>query len=103
MFHKRESAQELRNEVSQLRGDVDNLVGTMGRLVGGAMGSVRDTARSTFAAGGPADELYDVALEQGKRTARAAGQAVSEHPFLTAGIALGVGLLIGTVIARSRR
>jgi ElaB/YqjD/DUF883 family membrane-anchored ribosome-binding protein len=98
---KRETPRELRTEVSQLRGDVDNLVGAVSRLADSAFGSVRESARNLSSSSGR-EELYDAALEQGRRTARAAGQAVSDHPFMTAGVALGLGVLIGAVLLRRR-
>ncbi|MGO8930613.1 MAG: glycine zipper domain-containing protein [Limisphaerales bacterium] len=35
--------------------------------------------------------------------AKASDKAVREHPYQAAGIAFGVGILIGVVVARSRR
>jgi ElaB/YqjD/DUF883 family membrane-anchored ribosome-binding protein len=44
--------------------------------------------------------LEDSAIDNAKRAARATDQAVHEHPYTAMGIAAGVGLLIGMLIAR---
>ena len=41
--------------------------------------------------------------EQTVAAAKAADEAVREHPYQAIGIAFGVGLLIGVLVARSRR
>lgn len=51
-------------------------------------------ARSELAA------LEDVAAYKVRRAARAADTAVHDHPYATAGLAAGVGILIGMLISR---
>ena len=46
------------------------------------------------------DELQDKAAYNAKRAARATDEAVHEHPYAAMGIAAGVGLLLGMLIAR---
>jgi len=41
--------------------------------------------------------------EQTVAAAKASDKAVREHPYQAIGIALGVGVLIGVLVARSRR
>ena len=41
--------------------------------------------------------------EQTVAAAKASDKAVREHPYQAVGIAFGVGLLIGVLVARSRR
>ena len=41
--------------------------------------------------------------EQTAAAARASDKAVREHPYQAVGIAFGVGVLIGVLVARSRR
>lgn len=42
----------------------------------------------------------DEAIAKAKRAAKATDQAVHEHPYAAMGIAAGVGLLIGLLVAR---
>jgi ElaB/YqjD/DUF883 family membrane-anchored ribosome-binding protein len=44
--------------------------------------------------------LEESAIDNAKRAARATDQAVHDHPYTAMGIAAGVGLLIGMLIAR---
>lgn len=44
--------------------------------------------------------LEDEALYRGRRAARKADHAVHEHPYVAIGVAAGVGLLLGLLIAR---
>lgn len=44
--------------------------------------------------------LEDEALYRGRRAARKADHAVHEHPYVAIGVAAGVGLLVGLLIAR---
>lgn len=45
-------------------------------------------------------ELEETALRNAKRAARATDHAVHEHPYTAMGLAAGVGLLVGLLIAR---
>jgi ElaB/YqjD/DUF883 family membrane-anchored ribosome-binding protein len=45
-------------------------------------------------------ELEDSAIYNARRAARAADHAVHEHPYTAMGIAAGVGVLVGMLIAR---
>jgi ElaB/YqjD/DUF883 family membrane-anchored ribosome-binding protein len=50
-----------------------------------------------------AKEVGNRLKEQTVAAAKAADEVVREHPYQAVGIALGVGLLIGVLLARSRR
>ncbi|MCD2344239.1 DUF883 family protein [Ideonella azotifigens] len=45
-------------------------------------------------------DLEDSALRKARRAVRATDRAVQDHPYTTAGLLAGVGLLIGVLIAR---
>ena len=50
-----------------------------------------------------AKEVCQRLQDQTAAAARATDRAVREHPYQSIGVAFGVGLLIGVLIARSRR
>ncbi len=52
------------------------------------------------AAGAKAQELQAAAIESGKEAAKSTDEFVHEHPWKAVGIAAGVGLLVGLLIAR---
>ncbi len=47
-----------------------------------------------------AQEFQEVALEKGKEAAQATDEFVHEHPWKAVGIAAGIGLVVGLLIAR---
>lgn len=49
-----------------------------------------------------AKEVCERLQTQTADAARAAGKAIREHPYQAAGIAFGVGVLIGVLVVRSR-
>jgi ElaB/YqjD/DUF883 family membrane-anchored ribosome-binding protein len=50
-----------------------------------------------------AKEVCERLQNQTTAAAKAADKAVREHPYQAAGIAFGVGVLIGVLVMRSRR
>ncbi|HEX5685130.1 MAG TPA: DUF883 domain-containing protein [Ideonella sp.] len=46
------------------------------------------------------DDVEDAAVHRARRAARAANQAVHEHPYGAIGVAAAVGLLVGLLAAR---
>ena len=50
-----------------------------------------------------AKEVCQRLQDQTAAAAKATDRAVREHPYQSIGVAFGVGLLIGVLIARSRR
>lgn len=95
MNRRTESSEEVpfREELAQLRTDIDALIATVGRLaeVGG------DEALQRAQRAGDA---FDAALSESRRTLRSAGKTIEAHPYLGLALAAGVGLLIGTLIAK---
>lgn len=47
-------------------------------------------------------QLYHKAEEKAKEQAKAADRVVREHPYQTVGVAFGIGILIGVLVARRR-
>jgi len=50
-----------------------------------------------------AKEVCERLQTQTAAAAKAAGQAIREHPYQAAGIAFGVGVLMGVLVVLSRR
>lgn len=46
------------------------------------------------------DDLQEGAVYRARRAARTADQAITSHPYSTAGLAAAAGLLIGMLVAR---
>ena len=49
-----------------------------------------------------AQDLCEKLQDQTTAAARATDKAVREHPYQAVGIAFGIGLLVGVILARSR-
>lgn len=107
MTHRKEvadSESSVRDELVQLRADIDNLVGAVGRLANGAAGSLVDEAKRTISrTGEEASEAYDAALAKSRRAMKTAGKTIKANPFLSIGIAAGVGLLLGGLLCHHSR
>jgi ElaB/YqjD/DUF883 family membrane-anchored ribosome-binding protein len=107
MTHKKEAADSessVHDEVVQLRADIDSLVATVRRLANGAAGSLVDGAKRTIShTGEEASEAYDAALAKGRRAMKTAGKTIKANPFLSIGIAVGVGLLLGRLLCHHSR
>lgn len=85
------------------------------RVVSGVNGSSDDVAHASAVNAEPmsgnvrarlkrarqkAADVQVVVVEKGRKTARVADDYVHERPWSTAGVALGVGVLIGLLIGR---
>src|SRR5688500_5862025 len=91
-------AEELRNVVRQ----AEELLGAVAGDSGEAVGLLRervysavDTAKTRLSA------LEEQAGQMTQRTAVAMENYVREHPWITVGIAVGVGLLLGALLTQS--
>ncbi len=86
----------LREELAQLRADIDSLIGTVARLADSAGDEVLSGAKRVR---DRADDAYEAALAEGRRTWKSTEKTVKAHPFLSLAIAAGIGLLIGKLVA----
>lgn len=82
-----EEAQELFREATQVTGAKADELRSKGL-------SLLETATQK------AQEFQEVALEKGKEAAQATDEFVHEHPWKAVGIAAGIGLVVGLLIAR---
>ena len=83
--------------VSGVNGSPDDVVHASGVNTEPMSGNVR--ARLKRAKQKAAD-VQVIVVEKGRKTARVADDYVHERPWSTAGVALGVGVLIGLLIGR---
>ncbi|MGF6766136.1 ElaB/YqjD/DUF883 family membrane-anchored ribosome-binding protein [Paraburkholderia sp. GAS33] len=83
--------------VSGVNGSPDDVVNASGVNTEPMSGNVR--ARLKRAKQKAAD-VQVIVVEKGRKTARVADDYVHERPWSTAGVALGVGVLIGLLIGR---
>jgi ElaB/YqjD/DUF883 family membrane-anchored ribosome-binding protein len=83
--------------VSGVNGSSDDVVHASGVNAEPMSGNVR--ARLKRARQKAAD-VQVIVVEKGRKTARVADDYVHERPWSTAGVALGVGVLIGLLIGR---
>lgn len=92
-------AEELRNVVNQaeelLRAVSEDSNETISALRERVYGAV-DNAKTRLA------DLEQEAQRAGQRVANAAESYIREHPWITVGAAVGLGLLIGTLVAGGR-
>ena len=95
-------------EDRRLRDDLETLKADFSALRDDLRVFARDAAAAgKTVAGDAADRLrqrgrvvWDAARDKSKATTEQMGQQIEEHPFAAVGIAFGVGLLVGAIIAR---
>ena len=103
MNRRTESSEEapFQEELAQLRTDIDALIATVGRLAeAGGDEALQRAQRAASGARDRAGDAFDAALSESRRTLRSAGKTIEAHPYLGLALAAGVGLLIGTLIAK---
>ncbi len=89
--------QAIRDDVGTLAKDAHALMAATADVAGEQVSEAR---KRLGAALENSKELYARVREQAVEGVRAADQAVHEHPYQAIGIALGVGTLIGYLVAR---
>jgi ElaB/YqjD/DUF883 family membrane-anchored ribosome-binding protein len=94
--------QAFSNDMSQLAEDARALMTATADVAGEKVGEARKRLAAALESG---KEIYGRVREKAVEGARAADEAVHEHPYQAIGIALSVGALIGYLAARqcSRR
>ena len=89
--------QAVSNDISTLAEDARALMAATADVAGERVGEVRKRLAAALESG---KEIYGRARDKAVEGAKGADQAVHEHPYESIGIALGVGALIGYLLAR---
>ncbi|MDB6125528.1 MAG: protein of unknown function ElaB [Pedosphaera sp.] len=89
--------QAISNDLGTLAEDARALLAATADVAGEKVGEARKRLAAALENG---KEIYGRVREKTVEGARAADQTVREHPYQAMGIALGVGALIGFLVAR---
>jgi ElaB/YqjD/DUF883 family membrane-anchored ribosome-binding protein len=89
--------QAISNDVSQLAEDARALMVATADVAGEKVGEARKRLAAALESG---KELYGRVREKTVEKAKAVDQTVHEHPYQAMGIALGVGVIVGYLLAR---
>ena len=89
--------QAISNDMSQLAEDARALMTATADVAGEKVGEARKRLAAALENG---REIYGRVREKAVEGAKAADEAVHEHPYQAIGIALGVGALIGYLVSR---
>jgi len=89
--------QAISNDMGQLAEDARALMTATAYVAGEKVGEARKRLAAALEAG---KEIVGRARDKAVEGAKATDQAVHEHPYEVIGIALGVGALLGYLVAR---
>ena len=89
--------QAVSNDMSTLAEDARALVAATADVAGEKVGEARKRLAAALDSG---KEIYGRVRDKAVEGAKVADQAVHEHPYESIGIALGVGALLGYLLAR---
>jgi ElaB/YqjD/DUF883 family membrane-anchored ribosome-binding protein len=89
--------QAISNDMGTLAEDARALMAATADIAGDKVGEARKRLSAALDSG---KELYGRVRDKTVEGAQAADQAVHEHPYPVLGIALGVGALLGLLVAR---
>jgi ElaB/YqjD/DUF883 family membrane-anchored ribosome-binding protein len=89
--------QALSNDLSTLAEDALALMTATADVAGEKVGEARKRLAAALDSG---KEIYGRTREKAVQGVKAADEAMHEHPYQAIGIALGVGALVGYLIAR---
>jgi|ERR1051325_636438 ElaB/YqjD/DUF883 family membrane-anchored ribosome-binding protein len=92
-----DQTQAFNNEIATLAEDARNLMAATADVAGEKVGEARKRLAAALERG---KEIYGRVREKAVEGAKAADEAVHEHPYQAIGIALGVGALVGYLVAR---
>jgi ElaB/YqjD/DUF883 family membrane-anchored ribosome-binding protein len=93
----------LLRELNQVLKDAEDLIKNSEQQAGEGFQSAKDKLEATLkSAKYEMHKIEDKVVKTVKESAKATDAYVHENPWKTAGIAAGVGLLIGLLIARSK-
>lgn len=91
----------LATELRSLVGDAEEMLKAASRQGNEQLSAVRDRLeRSVGAAKSELADLEEAVLERARATARETDEYVHEHPWNAIGVAAGVGVLLGLLLAR---
>lgn len=89
--------QAISHDVSQLAEDARALMAATADVAGEKVGEARKRLAAALEQG---KEIYGRVKEKAVKGAKAADEAVHEHPYQAIAIGVGVGALLGYLIAR---
>jgi ElaB/YqjD/DUF883 family membrane-anchored ribosome-binding protein len=89
--------QAISNDLAALAEDARALVAATADVAGEKVGEARKRLAAALERG---KEIYGRVCDKAAEGAKAADTAVHEHPYQAIGIALGVGALVGYLLAR---
>ncbi len=96
--------QKLRNDWKSLVDDLETVLGEVKNDLGDKAASVRTRLeRNLEAAKERLAEIEEDLKDQATVAAKAADEYVRENPWQSAGVALGVGFVLGVLISRTAR
>jgi ElaB/YqjD/DUF883 family membrane-anchored ribosome-binding protein len=93
----RKETQAIRNDMRQLAEDARALMAATADVAGEQVSEARKRLAAALERG---KEIYGRAHDKAVEGAKAADEAVREHPYQAIGIAVGVGAIIGYLVAR---
>lgn len=95
------SKEKLIADVKMVIADAEELLRATAGQAGEKMSDLRNTIQSRLVdAKLKLADIEGVAVEKAKAAARATDDYVHEHPWRAAGIAAGIGLVVGLLISR---
>ncbi len=95
--------ENLMRELNQVLKDAEDLIKNSEQQAGEGFQSAKDKLQATLkTAKKEIQHIEEVAIKKTKEAAHATDAYVHENPWKTAGIAAGVGLLVGMLIARNK-
>lgn len=89
-----DTAMEATSEISQLAEDAKTLIAATAQVAEQKVSEARKRLTAAFADG------WDFVSEKSSEYCKATDETIREHPYSSAGVALGLGALIGYLIAR---
>jgi ElaB/YqjD/DUF883 family membrane-anchored ribosome-binding protein len=92
-----EETQAMSDDMGQLLDDARALVTATAGVAGDKVGEARARLAAALERG---KEIYGCVRAKAVEGAKAADEAVHEHPYQALGVAFGVGALIGYLVAR---
>ena len=89
--------QAISNDMGQLADDARALMAATADVAGEKVSEARKRLAAALERG---KEIYGQVREKAAEGAKAADEAVHEHPYQAIGIALGVGAILGYLVSR---